>query len=185
MLDLKIKKSVLFDIPEIGIIDTFTDEILQKNIIKEDILYKQIEIALNYTTGLKLVGATRWEDVELNKDLQYISKLLINAEDIKDIKKSFKTSNGMQFQITLKFYDEKTVYENISSINRFVLNYIEVVGISDKGTEKLFNKSDLSLMKDNIRDIKEKFEQTLEMLANEINAYAGSAKIAEVIRVNT
>ena len=185
MLDLKIKKSVLFDIPEIGIIDTFTDEILQKNIIKEDILYKQIEIALNYTTGLKLVGATRWEDVELNKDLQYISKLLINAEDIKDIKKSFKTSNGMNFEVKLKFYDEKTVYENISSINRFVLNYIEIVGISDKGTEKLFNKNDLLLMKDNIRDIKEKFEQTLEMLANEINSYAGSAKIAEVIRVNT
>ena len=177
MIQNNARNNILYNIPQLNIIDVFVDEVVNYNIIKDDINYTDIDITLDYSKGLKLFGNSRWSDIETNRDISTIRQTLITSTiEVKDCKLSFKLSNGMVCVLSIEYHNDSNILENIINDGMFVSTYIKI-DLSSNGTEKLFNPKDLVLLKDNIEKIKIMFTGKLELLMNDINSYAGTSTI--------
>lgn len=184
MIDRSIKSNVLQNIPEVGLIGAFEDEVINYDIVKDDIKFSTIAVNLKYLTGIKLRGGLMWSNILDNKDITYIKKLLEEStEEIKSLKKEFKASNGMNCTIKLTFNMDGTILDAIEDRNRFVLKFIDIDFVSPGGTKKILTDKDVSILKEHIEQLKIDLDRKCELLVNELNSYAGEKKIFDVIRV--
>jgi hypothetical protein len=178
MFTIDMKQGLLHDIPEIGLVGVFEDEIITHSVVKEDVKFKEINVILNPTIGIKLTGATRWEDLVNNKDITYIQKLLTESTDeLKSVSSTFKASNGMACNVSLEFYDSNDILTNIKEKARFVVRFIVVNLTSPSGTSKELNSKDITLLKDAIAKVKGDFELKATMLVDELNRFTGDRKV--------